>query len=311
MTNCTLRGNTAGTGGSTNHGGGGGIFNASSGTVNVRNTTFELNQATGPYFTIQAPGGAIYNKRGFLAVTNSTFTSNNSTDSGGAISNEGGVDSIIGCTFHDNGAFNNGGAISSIGGTMNVTNSTFYGNIAYGSEESGDRGFGGAIANTGGTLNLSNSTVTANFSGSLGSGVVNANGVANVKSTIIALNYGGISRFGESPDVYGPFHSLGFNLIGKKDGSTGFAAGTDKKGTIASPLNPKLDPKGLRNNGGPTQTVALLAGSPAIDKGTSISLTGTLTTDQRGFARTVDNSAVPNANGGDGTDIGAFEFGAQ
>ena len=132
-----------------------------------------------------------------------------------------------------------------------------------------------------------------------------------MKSTIIAADFGGLSQFGESPDVYGPFHSLGFNLIGKKDGSTGFTAATDKRGTIASPLNPKLDPKGLRDNGGPTQTVALVKGSPAIDKGTSAGLTGTLTTDQRGFARTVDNGSVPNANGGDGTDIGAFELGAQ
>ena len=111
--------------------------------------------------------------------------------------------------------------------------------------------------------------------------------------------------------MYGVFTSAGFNLIGKKDGSTGFTAATDKKGTIASPLSPKFDPKGLRFNGGPTQTIALLAGSPAIDKGTSVGLTGTLTTDQRGFARKVDNTSITNAGGGDGTDIGAFEFGAQ
>jgi len=67
----------------------------------------------------------------------------------------------------------------------------------------------------------------------------------------------------------------------------------------------------LRNNGGPTQTIALVSGSLAIDKGTSAGLTGTLTTDQRGLARTVDRSAAANATGGDGTDIGAFEFGAQ
>ena len=71
------------------------------------------------------------------------------------------------------------------------------------------------------------------------------------------------------------------------------------------------DPRGLGKNGGTTQTIALLAGSPVIDTGTSAGLTGTLTTDQRGFARTVDNSSIANANGGDGPDIGAVEFGAQ
>jgi hypothetical protein len=96
-------------------------------------------------------------------------------------------------------------------------------------------------------------------------------------------------------------------LIGKKDGSTGFTAATDKKGTVAAPLNPGLDWKGLRSNGGPTQTVALLTGSAAIDKGTSVGLTSTLTTDQRGLPRTVDKTAA-NATGGDGTDIGAFEL---
>ena len=87
------------------------------------------------------------------------------------------------------------------------------------------------------------------------------------------------------------------------------AAATDKKGTIASPLNPKFDVKGLRSNGGLTQTIALQSSSPAVDKGTSLGLTGTLTTDQRGagFLRKVDKSAA-NATGGDGTDIGAYEL---
>ena len=57
--------------------------------------------------------------------------------------------------------------------------------------------------------------------------------------------------------------------------------------------------------------MALLTGSPAIDKGTSLSLAGTLTTDQRGtgFPSRVDNLSITNAASGDGTDIGAFELG--
>jgi hypothetical protein len=72
-------------------------------------------------------------------------------------------------------------------------------------------------------------------------------------------------------------------------------------------LDPKLDPLGLRSNGGPAQTIALMAGSPAIDAGTGVGLTGTLTKDQRGSPRTFDNTSVTNASGGDGTDIGAYE----
>jgi len=58
----------------------------------------------------------------------------------------------------------------------------------------------------------------------------------------------------------------------------------------------------LQNNGGPTDTHALLPGSPAIDTGIS----GGPNTDQRGFPRPIDLPSVPNA--ADGSDIGAYEF---
>jgi hypothetical protein len=89
------------------------------------------------------------------------------------------------------------------------------------------------------------------------------------------------------------------------DGGTGFNQPTDQAGAVGAPLDPKLDPAGLNDNGGPTQTIALLCTSPAIDKGSGAGLT----TDQRGigFPRTFDDSSIPNATGGDGTDIGASE----
>jgi VCBS repeat-containing protein len=59
----------------------------------------------------------------------------------------------------------------------------------------------------------------------------------------------------------------------------------------------------LQNNGGPTSTHALGAGSIAIDKGDSSGST----TDQRGLPRPCDDSGIANATGGDGADIGAFE----
>jgi len=59
----------------------------------------------------------------------------------------------------------------------------------------------------------------------------------------------------------------------------------------------------LQNNSGFTETHALLPGSPAIDKGSSFGAS----TDQRGRPRPVDDPALPNADGGDGADIGAFE----
>ena len=78
--------------------------------------------------------------------------------------------------------------------------------------------------------------------------------------------------------------SLGYNLYG--DSGTNLLLGP------------------LQDNGGPTWTHAPLPGSPAIDAGKNFSGSAT---DQRGAARTIDYSGVPNAPDGDGTDIGAVE----
>ena len=256
-----------------NPGSGGGIYNPL-GTVNVNRCTISGNQA------IHGGTAAGIYSAGTLNVTNSTISGNlNSTGNGGGITNFAGTTNVTNSTITGNSGNANGGGIHNFGGgTVNVSNSTIIGNTAIGSI-----GQGGGIQNGGGTV--------------------------NVKNSIIALN----SSSASGPDVNGTFVSAGFNFIGKSDGSTGFTAATDQKGTVASPLDPKLDPIGLRNNGGPTLTIALLSGSPAIDKATSVGLAGNHTTDQRGtaFPRTFDNPTVPNASGGDGTDIGAFERGAR
>lgn len=306
ISNCTLTGNRVTDEQNNIIGGGGAIFNASSGTINITNSTLRSNHAN-TFLRQVVYGGAIWNRTGTVNISGTLFDSNKSGYEGGAIANESGTVTISGSTFYGNAAFY-GGGIFSRGGTVSITNSTFFANIA---DDPIYDGFGAAILTTaGGILNLTNSTVSANssaFGGALYNEIFNnAAPAVNVKSSVIAGNYGNTLDASVGPDVYGPFTSQGFNLIGKKEGSTGFTLATDKKGTIASPMNPKFDPKGLRNNGGPTPTLALANGSPAIDKGTSVGLTGTLFTDQRGFARTVEKS-VADATGGDGTDIGAFE----
>jgi hypothetical protein len=257
---------------------GGGVQNASGATVNITNCTVSGNSASG-----SGPiGGGLSNSgTGTMNVTNCTLSGNSATGGGwgGAIANSGGATvTVTNCTLSANSALTGGGIFNF--NTMTVTNSTISGNSADG------------IIDGGGIFN---------------------NGAMAVKSSIIALNMGG-----NAPDVYenGTFTSGGLNLIGKNDGAAGsFPAGSpnannDIVGTSASPINPKLDPAGLQNNGGSTQTIALLSDSPAIDKGTSNGLTGHLTTDQRGtgFPRTFDYHAVANAAGGDGTDIGAVEL---
>lgn len=106
-------------------------------------------------------------------------------------------------------------------------------------------------------------------------------------SNLIALNTG------NGPDLYGGFHSLGSNLIGLTNGCSGFTAAGDLVGSSAAPLDPEI--ASLADNGGPTMTMALLPGSPAIEAGPFL---GVPATDQRGVARPQGNAA----------DIGAYEF---
>ena len=100
----------------------------------------------------------------------------------------------------------------------------------------------------------------------------------------------------------GTVTSIGYNLS-NDDGGGFLTAMGDQINT-----DPMLGP--LQDNGGPTFTHALLTGSPAIDAGKNFTVG---TTDQRGsgFVRTFDNPSIANANGGDGTDIGAFEVQAR
>lgn len=329
ITNCTITGNLANDGG--------GVYNQS-GTVNVSNCTISNNLVDGSDFG--GSGGGIHNANGNLTIANSTISHNRMESCGldecvgAGISNRGGSMLIIesAISYNDTGA----GIFSSTTGTVTISRSTINGNTAQfdracGIEQIGGNltvnestindnsgGATGSISIDSGTLTVSNSTISGNRSGiTTGGSLSTANvtnstithnagvglsGTMNVKSTIVALN-----GDGQQADVTGTFTSAGFNLIGKTDGGTGFTASTDLTGTIASPLDPGLDPNGLRDNGGPTKTIALLCGSPAIDHGTRISLNGPLVGDQRSFPRTVDDPMVPNAVGGDGTDIGAFE----
>jgi hypothetical protein len=96
-----------------------------------------------------------------------------------------------------------------------------------------------------------------------------------------------------APDLDGGVASQGYNLIGNSTGGSGYAA------SDLLNVNPQLGP--LQNNGGPTQTMALLSGSPAINGGdpTDNSNANTPVYDQRG-------SGYPRIVGGI-IDIGAFE----
>ena len=172
---------------------------------------------------------------------------------GGGLDNNGGTVTFTDCTVSGNVAYHSGGGLYSPDGRTTLTNCTVNGNSANYS--------GGGLFESGGTATLSDCTISGN-SAVLKGGIVNENGTVIIGNTIVAENTASISE----PDVSGTFASQGHNLIGETDGSSGWV-GSDLAGTIAQPLNPLLAP--LDNYGGPTETMALLRGSPAIDAGSN------------------------------------------
>ncbi len=159
-------------------------------------------------------------------------------------------------------------------GTLTVTDCTLSGNRGW---------WGGGILNMGDTVTITNSTLSGNSAEfGRGGGIFNV-GTLTITNTIIAGSTGG--------DWYGAAGSGSHNLIqGGRGGPTDTISG-----------DPRLGP--LADNGGPTQTHALLDGSPALNAGDNAlavdALGNPLTTDQRG-AGFVRPSGVH-------VDIGAFE----
>jgi predicted outer membrane repeat protein len=201
----------------------------------------------------------------------------------------------------DNTALGNGGGLYINGGAATLANTTFSGNKANAN--------GGGIRSGGASLTLNNVTLTNNTADNdaggttgNGGGLYRSSGTIHVKNSLIAGNFDrSATPSAQHADCSGAFASQGYNLIGKNRGCSGFANGVngDRVGTDASPINPQL--AALANNGGPTLTLALLTGSPAIDAGNPASPgsggNACEATDQRGVARPI----------GAACDIGAFE----
>ena len=222
-------------------------------------------------------GGGLENF-GTVTLTDCTVSGNSaSLGLGGGLWNDG-TATLTGCTVSGNSAYEGGGVYNY--GTATLTDSTISGNSA--SER------GGGLWNYG-TATLADCTISGNSTNE-GGGVYLLSG-ANSRTTIVDTIVAG-NRAGTGPDVSGTVtDDQGSNLIGDRDGAGGFTAAGDQVGSAASPIDPLLAPLG--DYGGPTQTMALRAGSPAIGRGTTIA---GLTADQRGFAL---DSPRP--------DIGAFQ----
>ena len=209
------------------------------------------------------------------------------------------IDNSNSLVLLDSSFIENGPVLISSNATASATNCTF-------ANDFGNQG--GAIFNQG-TLTLVSCTVAWNDSGSAG-GAIYSTGTVYIGNSAVAENYGYPGGVFTIEDVAGNFTSLGYNFIEASDGSTGFINGVnnDQVGTAASPLNADFSYYVITAyNGGQTMNVMPLLGSPLIDQGNSFGLA----IDQRGFARTIDFSQIANPPGGDGTDIGAVEYGAS
>jgi hypothetical protein len=292
---------------------GGAVYN--SGTLNIIDCSFAWNSARGGkggegIMTSYLPagiggvggagnGGAIYNL-GLLAIKGSTFTSNSTIGGTGGFGG-GGAMSLYPIDGGAGGMGGDGnGSILFNNGSASLVNSTFALNSSiggaggpggggnqpavpdYGYGKTGPNGLGGsgfgAICDTNGHIYLTNCTLAFNSgTGSTAFGGLKISG-GQLVNTLLATTPPGSNCLGKITDA-------GHNL--SSDGSCAFT-------NIGSRNNvdPKLSP--LANNGGPTLTMALLPGSPAIDAGDNASAPPT---DQRGVVR-------PS---GVASDIGAYE----
>jgi CSLREA domain-containing protein len=265
--------------------GGGGIANFD-GDLMLTNSTVSYNAADGDY----SKGGGIANFEGDVTLANSAVSNNfargygggiyghnltltNSTVSFNVAPGGGGIYghnlTLTNSTVFYNFAFGDGGGI--YGHNLTITNSTLSTNFAFGD--------GGGIY--GHNLTITNSTVSGNNAIS-GAGIYKTYGFATLTNTIVADN--GTT----TPNCNSALDSLGHNLA--DDDSCGFTAPGDL--VVADAM---LGP--LSDNGGPTETHALLPGGPAIDAGSLDCPPPAI--DQRGVDR-------PQ---GAACDIGAFESG--
>lgn len=220
--------------------------------------------------------GAKLNVRNLTVADGFANGNNSGGQVGGGVKNNGGTLRVFRSTFSGNNALSIGGGIANVGGgTLSIKNSTFAGNRA------GEAG--GAILNAG-KLGVAYSTFSNNDAELVGGGIQNANSkraITTLDNTVLANSTNGnINNVCSGGQCRGKIIDGGYNI--SDDASFRFTTKTSKGST-----NPRLDPRGLRYNGGPTQTIALRTTSPAINsipKGTNGCGT-TTKADQRGVHR--------------------------
>jgi len=267
---------------------GGGIYNETAARMTIGNSVVSGNSAP--------VGGGIANHDGTLSLSSSTVSGNSGNGmygSGGGIFNGGlgGSVDVTTSTVSYNSASGQGGGIYIGSGTLSVVNSTVSNNSS--SCNSGGCSGGGGIYNHQSTAVISNCTLSDNVS-LLGGSLISLYGTTTLTHSILAKGASGSNCFTYStPDA---IVSHGYNLSDDASCSAFLFEPGDLNDVAAG-----LSPDGLQDNGGPTQTIALLVTSPAVDAvplGACTDANGQPITDQRGISRTE----------GTACDSGAFEL---
>lgn len=247
-------------------------------------------------------GGGILNN-GTLIISQVTVTQNTAYNTCPIIINCGSV----------GGGISNSGRLTANGSTVSNNNA-----IASFSCSHGCTSIGGGIENTG-IMVINNSTIAGNGARVAGA-ISNANTTPSslsINSSTIAGNISGMCCMGAVAGVFTTQNSIFANIdnanTDENCGSTppvskGYNLSSDSTCALSGPgdmnnTDPMLGQ--LQGNGGPTQTMALASGSPAVDAGNPSGCTNAaghlLKTDQRGWPR-------PDQDGVGGCDIGAYEF---
>lgn len=321
--------NTATTGQETGNSGGGGSGGPTGGetgatyTLTLDHTSITGNQA--------GDGGGLYSTA-TLTAYQSTLSNNTATANGGGLYNDAAM-TMVGSTLDNNTAEGGGGFFDTGSHNSLVVGSTISRNSATGG--------GGISARVGVTLTLADSTVSGNKANDTGGGIY-SNGTVNLYFDTIADNFvagetgeteettdadagsgaggAGVNTFGGGTVLLSNT-LLANNLVGSALANCGASGGATTTANIIddgysldsgsscdlhaggdlSNVDPQIGP--LANNGGPTETHALLSGSPAINAGSDPGVTFTVlgasfnpaAVDQRGIAR----NNTP--------DIGAYE----
>ena len=284
-----------------------GAANVTGGTT-ITNCSFTNNHADGE--AAAAGGGVYFNGNYSASVINSVITGNTAESGAGVF--HGGSAATPAATLTLTGGYISGNTANTNGGGVGVVDSNNAVIALQNLTVSGNNAklSGGGLASAGQSVTLTNVTLSNNRADSdnnasgTGGGISRTNRTVTLRNTLVAGNFRGTGSTAD--DANGTLDAASsFNLIGAAT-STGLTNGVNNNqiGSAGAPLDARLAP--LANNGGSTQTHALLGGSLALDAGSNALVPGGITTDQRGagFARLLDAGDVDTT---DEVDLGAYE----